>query len=160
MSFEILHTKQLCQKPMAYLLLLLLSSAYYYRPQRSWAEVIFSQACVKNSVHRSEGVYSVHAGIHPREQTPPPSRHPPGADTPWEQTPLRTRHTHTPGPGTPCPPGSRHPPRPATPPGPGTPPGKQTAAYGQRAAGTHPTGMHSCFLCSVRGSRTKQTSKE
>ena len=24
------------------------------------------------------------------------------------------------------------------------PPGKQTAAYGQRAAGTHPTGMHSC----------------
>ena len=23
----------------------------YYRPQRSWAKVIFSQACVKNSVH-------------------------------------------------------------------------------------------------------------
>ena len=34
------------------------------------------------------------------------------------------------------------------PPGPGTPhpPGKQTPAYGLRAAGTHPTGMHSCFL--------------
>ena len=31
------------------------------------------------------------------------------------------------------PPGSRH------------PPGKQTPAYGQRASGTHPTGMHSCF---------------
>ena len=30
-----------------------------------------------------------------------------------------------------------------------TPPGKQTRAYGLRAAGTHPTGMHSCvqFLC-------------
>ena len=25
-----------------------------------------------------------------------------------------------------------------------TPPGKQTPAYGLRAAGTHPTGMHSC----------------
>ena len=25
------------------------------------------------------------------------------------------------------------------------PPGKHTPAYGQRAAGTHPTGMHSCF---------------
>ena len=26
-------------------------SRYYYRPQRSWAKVIFSEACVKNSVH-------------------------------------------------------------------------------------------------------------
>ena len=25
------------------------------------------------------------------------------------------------------------------------PPPKQTQAYGQRAAGTHPTGMHSCL---------------
>ena len=33
------------------------------------------------------------------------------------------------------PPPSRHP-----------TPGKQTAAYGQRAAGTHPTGMHSCMI--------------
>ena len=33
----------------------------------------------------------------------------------------------------------------------GTPPPppcqKQTQAYGQRAAGTHPTGMHSCSFC-------------
>ena len=36
---------------------------------------------------------------------------------PWDQTPPRTRH----------------------------PPRKQTSAYGQRAAGTHPTGMHSCL---------------
>ena len=60
---------------------------YFYRPQRSWAKVIFSQACVKNSVHGGGRVSaSVHAGIHPppdqahtpREQTPPPpSRHPP-----------------------------------------------------------------------------------
>ena len=38
-----------------------------------------------------------------------------------------------------------HPPGADTPPGP-DPPGKQTPAYGLRAAGTHPTGMHSC-LC-------------
>ena len=34
-------------------------------------------------------------------------------------------------------------PRPGRPP----PAGKKTAAYGQWAASTHPTGMHSCFLC-------------
>ena len=28
------------------------SNPYYYRPQRSWAKVIFSQACVMNSVHK------------------------------------------------------------------------------------------------------------
>ena len=32
----------------------------YYRPQRSWGKVIFSEVCVKNSVHRS-GVVSQHA---------------------------------------------------------------------------------------------------
>ena len=31
------------------------------------------------------------------------------------------------------------------------PPEKQTAAYGQWAAGTHPTGMHSCFIFVLRG---------
>ena len=53
---------------------------------------------------------------------PPPEQTPPGADppeqTPWEQAPPRA----------------------------GTPPPKQTPAYGQWAAGTHPTGMHSCLL--------------
>ena len=28
---------------------------YFYRPQRSWGQVIFSEACVKNSVHRGVG---------------------------------------------------------------------------------------------------------
>ena len=32
------------------------------------------------------------------------------------------------------------------PPGADPPPGKQTPAYGQRAAGTHPTEMHSCYI--------------
>ena len=58
----------------------------------------------------------------PRDQNPPPPDQTPlGADTPLDQTP----------------PEQTHPPD-------QTPPGKQTPAYGQRAAGTHPTGMHSC----------------
>ena len=51
--------------------------------------------------------------------------------------------------GTPqveTPPDGEHPPGWRTPPdGEPPPPGKQTPAYGLRAAGTHPTGMHSCF---------------
>ena len=74
-------------------------SSFYY-PQRSWGKVIFSEACVKNSVHRG-GSLLLHAGIHPpgtRGRHPPRSigRHPP------EQTHSpRTRGRH--------PPGSRHP---------------------------------------------------
>ena len=48
-----------------------------YRPQRSWGKVIFSEACVKNSVHGGEGVCPIACWDTP----PPPSRHPP------EQTP-------------------------------------------------------------------------
>ena len=49
-----------------------------------WGKVIFSVACVKNSVHREGGSASVHAGIppgtkHPQEQAPP------GPGTPSEQ---------------------------------------------------------------------------
>ena len=29
---------------------------HYYRPQRSWGKIIFSEACVKNSVHGEGGV--------------------------------------------------------------------------------------------------------
>ena len=70
-----------------------------YRPQQSWGNVIFSGACVKNSVHMGESA-SVHAGKPeppasrphtPRKQTPPKadtprSRHPP-EQIPPEQTP-------------------------------------------------------------------------
>ena len=79
---------------------------------------------------------SVHAGIPappPRQTTPPPDQinHPPD------------QAYHSPlGPGIPPPPRTRQ----TTPPGPGRPPPqKQTPAYGLRAAGTHPTGMHSCL---------------
>ena len=74
-----------------------------YRPQRSWAKVMFLQACV---CPQGGGVSaSVHAGIPPGsrhpplEQTPPltrppRTRHPPGpGTTPLDQAPPRTRHT-------------------------------------------------------------------
>ena len=87
-----------------------------YRLQQSWAKVIFSQACVKNSVHSGGGCLPQcmlgytppgPGRTPPPEQTPPGSRHPLAADTPQQQTP----------------PGSRH--RPAPPPRPGTPPGSR-----------------------------------
>ena len=99
-----------------------------YRPQRSWAKVMFLQASVILSTE--EGVClsaSVQAGIllPPQEQTPPiadpteqtppkadtpQSRHPPGADPP-EQTPPPQEQT---------PPGADTPPE-QTLPGPDTP---------------------------------------
>ena len=77
----------------------------------------------------------MHAGIYPL-----------GADTPQEQT-LQGTDT-LPGPASP----KRHPPEDQTPPGADNPwdqipPIKQTPAYSQQAAGMHPIGMHSCYLC-------------
>ena len=79
-----------------------------------------------------------------RPPPPGPGRPPPGlgeppqdqADPPgWETTPPQA----DPPPGwETTPPGTRQ-----------TPPGKQTSEYGPRAAGTHPTGMHSCFYVVV-----------
>ena len=76
-----------------------------------------------------------------RHTTPPRTWHttppPPGPDTPPppqpDTPPPLTRHT-PPGADTTPPDQAPIPP----------PPGKQTPAYGLRAAGTHPTGMHSC----------------
>ena len=114
------------------------------------AKVIFLHLSVIHSVHRGGGTWP---------GTPPDQVHPP-----WDQV------NPPPGPGKPSPlgPGTPpdHPPRdqvhplgPGTPPGPGTPqdqvpppgpgtpppPEQQPPEYGQRSAGTHPTGMHSCF---------------
>ena len=45
----------------------------YYRPQRSWAKVIFSQACVKNSVHSGECLPRCMLGYtNPPGPDPPP----------------------------------------------------------------------------------------
>ena len=88
--------------------------------------------------------WRVSASVHARIYPPPPEQTPPDqADTPrtW-QTPPRTRQTTPPDQAEPPPP-----PRPGRhPPGPGRhpPPRKVTPKYGLRAAGTHPTGMHSC----------------
>ena len=37
---------------------------YYYRPQRSWGKVIFSEACVNNSVHRGGMHGCTRGGVH------------------------------------------------------------------------------------------------
>ena len=55
---------------------------YHYRPQRSCGKVMFSQACVKNSVHRGRVSASMHAGIHPLPGSHPPGRHPTGQTPP------------------------------------------------------------------------------
>ena len=57
----------------------------------------------------------------------------PGTPPPRPGTPPRTRYT---------PPRTRYPLGPATPP----PGAKHAGRYGQRAGGTHPTGMQSCFI--------------
>ena len=88
----------------------------------SWGKVIFSVACVKNSVHRG----STWAGTPPRQVHPP-----------WPSTPPLGRYT---------PLGQVHPPGRYTPRA-GTPPRAVHAGrYGQQAGGTHPTGMHSCLM--------------
>ena len=89
---------------------------YFYRPQRSWAKVMFLQVCVILFT-RGGCLPQCMLGYHPHPQgaDTPWSRHPPGADTPPEQKLPREQ-----------------------------PPLPREADYGKRAAGTHPTGMHSC----------------
>ena len=66
--------------------------------------------------------------------TRPPRSTPPGTKPPREQTPPWSRHL----------PGA-------------DPPPKQTPGYGQPAAGTHPTGMHSCSILSFIPKLTMQS---
>ena len=95
---------------------------YFNRPQRSY---VFTRVC--DSVHRG-GLPKCMLGYHPQEQTPLPLEQTPTHPhpTPRSRPPLGA----DPPPGSKPPPGSRPPP----------------PAYGQWAAGTHPTGMHSFFL--------------
>ena len=75
-----------------------------YWPQRSWAKVIFLQACV---CPQGGGVSaSVHAGIPtPPDQAPPGSTPPRPGTTPGSRHPPDQAHP---------PPGSRHPPPPGS----------------------------------------------
>ena len=95
------------------------------------AKVIFLHLSVIHSVHRGgRGSASVHAGIPPPLGLhTPPDYVPPRLCTPPHYVPPRLRT-----PWTTYPPWTMYP----------LPPGKQTPAYGLRAAGKHPTGMHSC----------------
>ena len=104
-------------------------SKIYYRPKRSFGQGnIFTPVC--HSFCSQGGEYLT------RHPPPQPGRYtPPGPDPPRDQTPQdQTPPKQTPPEQTPpeadTPPRSRHPP-----------------GYGQRSAGTHPTGMHSCLLC-------------
>ena len=84
------------------------SMKHYYRPQRSWGKVIFSEACAKNSVQK-EGVCPIASwdATPPDQRQAPPrarcrhppgtrGRHPPGAEPPSPGT----RDRHPPYPGT------------------------------------------------------------
>ena len=63
----------------------------------SFGKVMFSKACVKNSVYSVGGGGGVGSGVyplgkpplvrHPPRQTPPPSKHPPGQTPPSRHTP-------------------------------------------------------------------------
>ena len=118
----------------------------YYRPQRSWGKVIFSIACVKNSVHRGGVPGQVpppppQAGTSPLGRYTPRQVHLPGRNTPqgWVHPPCRYTHpskytprqVHPPWgrytpPGRYIPPWCRYTPRQVHPTLAGTPPGRYT----------------------------------
>ena len=103
--------------------LIYLYRVYFYRPQRSCGKVMF--------LHLSVILFP---GRHPPRQKPPLGRHPPGRQPLSHhprQTPPRGRHPQADRQTTPQPP-----PQADTPP-------QETATT---ADGSHPTGMHSCFL--------------
>ena len=121
---------------------------YFYWPQRSCGQGnVFTGVCLSTVGVGGEGVcLSACWDTRPPRPGRPPQ---PGRPPRTRQTPPDQADPPPLGPG-------RHPPDQApTPPGLGThnphppdqadPPRKQTAAYGLRAAGMHPTGMHSCF---------------
>ena len=104
-----------------------------YRQQRSCGKVMFLQASVILLTGGGGGYLTPTPPKQtpPGADTPPPEQTPPGAETypPPEQT-------HTPL--------EQIPPE-QTPPRADTTPPEHAVRYGQRAGGTHPTGMQSCF---------------
>ena len=111
----------------------------HYRPQRSWAKVIFSQECVKNSVHRGGGCLpQCMLGYTPPGTRPPQTRQ---ADPPGTRPPP-TRQADPPRPGR-----HHHPPRGADPPK-QTPPWEQTSP---RTRQTPPPREADCSIRSTSG---------
>ena len=110
------------------------TDAFFPPANEVWGKVIFSEACVKNSVHGGVCLSACWDTTTPREQTPPrpgnpraetPQQPPQGADPPSSRPP-QTRHTPLP-PGADSPIGAEH-----------------AGRYGQCVGDTHPTGMQSC----------------
>ena len=100
---------------------------HFYRPQRSCGQgYVFTHVC--HSVNQG-GLPQCMLEYHTSQEQTPPEQTPP-----QEQKPHRSRHPA----GADTPPQEQRPPR------------QQTPAYGQCAAGTHPTGMHSCINCFQR----------
>ena len=112
---------------------------------KMWPRLCFLQVCVCPQGGRVSA--SVHAGMPDQADTPQTRQTPPQPGRPPvnRQTPPKTRQTPPQTRQTPLGPG--RPPRTRQ-----TPPGEQTPAYGLRAAGTHPTGMHSCLknVCAMQ----------
>ena len=93
------------------------------------AKVMFLHVCVILFTGRVSGQGEPpRAGRAPRAGRPPLRQ----GEPPWVGRPPWAGRTPRAGR---TPPGTRPP-----------PPGKQTPAYGLRAAGMHPTGMHSCYI--------------
>ena len=89
-----------------------------------WGKVIFSVACVKNSVHGGVCLSACWDATPPLEQTRPWSRHPlTSHPLDQEQTPPQSRLPQDQAP--PC--------------------AVHAGRCGQQAGSMHPTGMHSCF---------------
>ena len=106
------------------------SLLYFYRPQRSCGKKMFLHLCVSHSVYR--GCLPPPLG-RPPGQTPPTGQTAPGRP-PWAAPlPSACWDTHPPGHTPPCPVHAGiH------------PPAQCMLGYGQKAGGTHPTGMHTC----------------
>ena len=99
-----------------------------------WAKVMFLHLSVILSTGGGHLVSApLHAGIHTPLGRHPLGRHPLGRH-PLGRHPLGR---HPPGRH----PLGRHPRQ--------TPPPPSTTGYGQQAGGTHPIGLHSCFLCII-----------
>ena len=107
--------------------------------KQSCGKVMFSQACVNNSMHRRRRCTQGEVGRHVTGQTPPAGRHPRQADRhptgqtpPWQADIPPTENL--------C----RHPP---------------TPEMANAVDVMHPTGMHSCFrgvLLSTGGRRVRE----
>ena len=108
-----------------------------------WGKVIFSVACVKNSVHTGE-----YLGRYTSGQVPSQQLHPTLAGTPPRQVPHPARYTPPPDRYTPR---QVHTPLQVHPPGRYTPRAVHAWKYVQQAGGTHPSRMYSCYCLNLFG---------